>query len=218
MNYEKQIEALCGPFLKEHGLTVRQEFPRGYPEFAEYSLLVFRDREARELLASIEIMDAEPALRDGFLQTYDASYGELADGSQFEFISNHKAIAIDPDADLAPQLVQFLQENLERKRRYLAGDVHRSTAFYQACLGIEEISDELGLSARVFKKGNVRSQLTFTTEDGRTGDLYVSAGKLRVEFDNQSSIIDCESDASIREAVKSNIYDALGRHKNTLGK
>lgn len=219
MNYEKQIEDLCGFFLKERGLTVHQVFPRGYPEYAEHSLLVFRDHEGQELLANIEIMDSEPELKNGYLQTYDAAYATTADGCQFEFISNYRYFAIDPDTDLGLQLFRFLQANVERKRRTLVGEVHRSNVFYQACLGIEEISGELGLRTKIFKKGNARSQLTFTTEDGRTGDIYMSAGRLRFAFDDlESSVIDYMDEASIRETVQMVVHGVLEYRQNGLGK
>lgn len=207
------INELCGPFLEKYGLTARHVYPIG-PGFLDCSLIEFRDRNGDELSAYIEISDEEPELKDGSLRSFDVNYELLSDGSQFELFELKASSAFDQDGDLGEQVARFLEANMHRKRRQLTGDVHRDKVFYQACLAVDELRSELGLSTRTFKKGHVRSQLSFATEDGRNGELYMSAGRLRFEFDGQEKrTLDYPDAAAIKSTVSEAIRQAIGSIK-----
>lgn len=155
--------------------------------FLEYTLIEFRNEKGEELRAVIEIQDDSPELKDGNLRTYDIAYESTADGSQFEIFSNFTSHDFDPEKDLRQQLVAFLSENFEKTRHISTGVVHRNKTFYETCVAVDELREELGLQTETSMKGHTRSELSVTDSSGRKCQLYMSAGRLHIKLENEDA-------------------------------
>jgi hypothetical protein len=218
MSFETQIDAWCGHFLKANGLSAHHVHPIG-SGFLEYTLIEFRNDKGEELRAVIEIPDDSPELKDGSLRTYDIAYEFTADGSQFEIFSNFASRDFDAGKDLGEQLVDFLNENIEKTRRISTGLVHRNKTFYRACIAVDELRDELGLQTETSMKGHTRSELSVTDGNGRQCQLYMSAGRLQFKLaDEDATSIHFPGQNDVGGAVRQAITSAFPVQKNGLGK
>lgn len=161
--------------------------PPGY-EFFGYTRVEFWDRDDQQLLAHLSIDEKFPDVEHGYMSTYSVAYDTTEDGDQFEFLHGFKSVPFEETRDIAMQLEEFLKENLPRKRRTITGEVHSDATFFEACKAIDEIRADAKLETYIFKNGGFRSQLRFKTADGRQGDIYMSAGRLRLSFDGNPTM------------------------------